>query len=142
MKNRVFAWINLAYRFAVHVLWRMPARALGNRADYERFRTTVMDEGYLALQPAERDDIPRVMRCFHCGLCALAPSELRNSPQDAWQEPWTFVAGAARSLERASLVAPQIPAAATSTAATAVCPAGVPINRTAAMFQRLASEES
>jgi hypothetical protein len=135
MKNRIFAWLNLAYRFAVHVLFRMPARALGNRRDYQTFLTTVGSEGYVPLSAAERERFVDFTRCFHCGLCSLAG----EPPSSAWDEPWTFVAGPARSLDQSRLVAARIHPSVDGRLPTAVCPAGVPIDFMSATLKRMAS---
>ena len=138
MKNRAFAWINLAYRFAVHVLWRLPRRALGWRGDYTLFSSTTANEGYVPLQSAERARFPEFMQCIHCGLCSLSCPELRAAPASAWDEAWTFVAGPARSLERAPLVASGITPCAECSECEAACPTGVPIPQLAAMVKRMA----
>jgi succinate dehydrogenase/fumarate reductase-like Fe-S protein len=139
MKNRLFAWINLAYRFAVHVLWRLPRRALGWRGDYTRFSSTTTSEGFRPLQAAERTQFPEFMQCIHCGLCSLSCPELRAAPESAWEETWTFVAGPARSLERATLVAPAMTPCAECSECAAVCPTGVPIAQLAATIRRMAT---
>jgi succinate dehydrogenase/fumarate reductase-like Fe-S protein len=140
MRNRAFAWANLAYRFAVHVLWRLPRRALNGRPDYQQFRSVVLPEGYAPLSAAERARFPEFMSCIHCGLCSLACPEIRAAPASAWDEAWTFVAGPARSLERAPLVTRGLSACTRCTQCDAVCPTGVPNTKMAATLQRLASE--
>lgn len=135
MKKRVFAWLNLAYRFAVHVLFRLPARALGRRPDYDNFLSTVGREGYVPLAPEERARFAEFTNCFHCGLCSLAGTP----PRSAWDEPWTFVVGPARSLDQAALVAARIDANTQSRTPAAICPAGVPIDFMSATLQRMAS---
>ena len=137
MKNQAVAWANLGYRMAAHVLVRMPARALGLVQDRARFLAAVRPEGYLPLQPEERALFPRTMNCVHCGLCALAVPHARTG----WDDAWTFVAGSSRALDRSSIVAASIPPAARDAAAARVCPMGVPINRMAAMHDRLAAEQ-
>jgi succinate dehydrogenase/fumarate reductase-like Fe-S protein len=138
MKNRFLAWMNLAYRFGVHVVWRLPARAIGQRPDYERFRETMRKEGYSPLASTERAHFPEFMQCIHCGLCTLACPALRNAPQSAWQEAWTFVGGTSRSLERSRLAAAAIPCSKCGEC-EAACPTGVPISMMAALVERLAS---
>jgi succinate dehydrogenase/fumarate reductase-like Fe-S protein len=141
MKNRITAWINLAYRFWLHVLWRMPARALGLRGDYDRFLATVSDEGYLPLLPAERERFPEFMQCIQCGLCTLACPALRSAPASAWQEAWTFVAGTSRSLERGRLAAAAPAPCRKCHECDAACPTGVPISLLAATIERLAAQQ-
>jgi hypothetical protein len=164
VKNRVLAWFNLAYRFNRHVLTRVPMRTLRPGADFERFAGAVGKEGYLPLTPAERALLPATMRCVHCGLCSFAarasgPDEARATAPprySAWDEPWTFVAGPSRSIDRAALVDAHPPIAAgpanavapadaappPADAADALCPAGVPITAIATLHHRLARAES
>lgn len=142
MKNRVIAWVNLAYRFALHVLWRMPRRVLRGRPDYQRFRSTVVPEGYAPLTADARARFPEFMACIHCGLCSLACPEIRAAPASAWSEAWTFVAGPARSLQRAPLVAADLTACTRCADCEAVCPTGVPITYMASVLKQLAAEEN
>ena len=136
VKNQLVAWTNLAWRFAVHVTTRLPARLIGRGHDIARFTAAVEPEGFLPLLPEERERFPRYMRCVHCGLCAIPQME---QPASAWEEAWTFVSGPSRSLDRARLVALDIPAGANTTAET-VCPTGVPIAAMAAAVKRLGSD--
>lgn len=133
MIRRAAAWLNLAWRMAAHVA-ALPLRPLrGGGA--ERFLATVRPEGYRPLTSAERADFPARMRCVACGLCALAAPELADAPASAWTEPWTFVVGPSRSLDRSALVAAGLAPAQGSPAAAAVCPMGVPIGRLAESFR-------
>jgi heterodisulfide reductase subunit C len=140
VKNRIIAWLNLAYRFGAHVLVRLPARALGYGADYERFLETVSVEGYAPLVAPERHRFPEFMQCIHCGLCTLACPTLRAAPAGAWQEAWTFVAGASRSLDRAALVQASSNPCTRCGECEAACPTGVPIAALAAMLERLGTQ--
>lgn len=131
--NRLVAWTNLAWRFAVHVTTRLPARLIGRTNEMARFRAAVEPEGFVPMLPEERAAFPRFMRCVHCGLCAIPQMD---SPVSAWDEAWTFVSGPARSLDHAQLVALSLPHAANRTA-EAVCPTGVPIATMAATLRRM-----
>jgi len=142
MKNRMIAWVNLAYRFALHVLWRMPGRALGGRRDYQRFRSIVVQEGYVPVPADARARFPEFMSCIHCGLCSLACPEIRTAPASAWTEAWTFVAGPSRSLERAPLVSAGLTPCTRCSECDAVCPTGVPITYMAALIAQLAEVNS
>ncbi len=136
LTNRLLAWANLGYRMAAHVLVRMPARAVGALHDRERFLEAVRPEGFLPLLPEERAAFPATMKCVHCGLCALGTPHART----AWEEPWTFVAGPSRALDRADVVAVSASPAARDRAAAELCPMGVPIPAMAAMADRMATE--
>jgi succinate dehydrogenase/fumarate reductase-like Fe-S protein len=140
MKNRLIAWLNLAYRFGVHVTVRVPARALGLRADYERFLHTVSAEGYVPLPAEDRARFPDFMQCIHCGLCTLACPAMREAPASAWGEAWTFVAGTSRSLERAPLAGASLTPCAKCSECEAACPTGVPITLLVETIERLARE--
>ncbi len=135
MIRRAAAWLNLAWRMAAHVA-ALPLRPFRGGGG-ERFLATVGPEGYRPLTPELRAHFPPRMRCVSCGLCALAAPAgggTGATAASAWGEPWTFVVGASRSIDRADLVAagtldalPPERAA----AAAAVCPMGVPIARMA-----------
>jgi succinate dehydrogenase/fumarate reductase-like Fe-S protein len=137
--NRAFAWINLAWSFGRHVVVQMPARAFGRGNGARRFRDAVLPEGYVPLEPPEREAIPHVMQCIHCGLCSLACPDLHDAPATAWDEAWTFVAGPSRSIDRAHIVAADISPCADCDDCASVCPTGVPIPLLAAALRRLAT---
>lgn len=139
MKNRIIAWLNLAWRFAVHVLLRLPLRPFTRGRDYKQFTEVVEPEGYRPLTADERAVFPQTMNCVHCGLCSIVCPELRAAPAGAWDEAWTFVAGASRSIDRAQIVAADLSACTNCSACSAVCPTGVPITHMAAMVRRLAA---
>jgi len=136
--RKLIAWVNLAWHFTLHVLTRMWLRPFRRGRDLARFDAAVAPEGYLPLEPAARAEFVRYMGCVQCGLCAIACPSLQAQPASAWTEAWTFVTGASRSLDRVRLVAAQLPECAREPAATAVCPAGVPIARMAEIIERMA----
>lgn len=135
--NRTFAWINLAWSFGRHVSVQMPARLFGRGAGDRRFRDAVLPEGYVPLQPPERDALPAFMQCIHCGLCTMACPDIRDAPASAWDEAWTFVAGPSRSIDRAAAVADGMSPCVDCDACANVCPTGVPIPQMAATLRRL-----
>jgi succinate dehydrogenase/fumarate reductase-like Fe-S protein len=135
--RRTTAWLNLAVSFGTHVLVRMPQRVVRRSPDMQRFLGDVVPEGYTPLAPADRTTVPAAMRCISCGLCSIACLQLRQAPASAWDEPWTFVAGPSRSIDRADLVAAGITGCAGSADSAAVCPTGVPIPELAALVQRM-----
>jgi len=137
MMRKISAWLNLAWHFAKHVLTRLWLRPFRRGRDLQRFRAAVAPEGYLPLLAAERAEFPRTMRCIHCGLCALPCTALQQQPASAWEEAWTFAGGAARSIDRARLVAADLSPCAMDPHAQAVCPMGVPINTMSVMIRRM-----
>jgi ferredoxin len=136
-RRKLGAWLNLAWHFAVHVVTRLPWRRFRRGRDLARFRAAIAPEGFVPLAPAQRDSFPLFMNCVHCGLCALACPELRQQPMSAWQDAWTFVSGASRSIDRAPLVAAQLSPCTACADCAAVCPTGVPIPQLAAMMKSL-----
>jgi heterodisulfide reductase subunit C len=137
MMRKLGAWANLAWHFARHISTRAPLRPFQRGRDLRRFAGAVVPEGYVPLDGPARLEFPRYMNCVHCGLCALACEPLQRSPCSAWEEAWTFVAGASRSLDHADLVARELPDCAVSASAEHVCPMGVPINHMAATIRRM-----
>jgi succinate dehydrogenase/fumarate reductase-like Fe-S protein len=136
-KRKLGAWLNLAWHFNKHMVTRWPWRRLRRGRDLQRFRAATDPEGFVPLAPAQRAAFPLFMNCVHCGLCALATTELRAKPMSAWAEAWTFAGGASRSLDRAHLVAQQLSPCVDSAEAAAVCPMGVPIPLMAATIRDL-----
>jgi succinate dehydrogenase/fumarate reductase-like Fe-S protein len=137
--NKAAAWLNLAWSFGRHVAVQLPARALGRGTSARRFRTAVMPEGYVPLEPQERTALPSFMHCVHCGLCSLACPDIAAAGTSAWDEAWTFVAGPSRSIDRAALVAADLSSCADCAECARVCPTGVPIPLMAATLRRLAA---
>lgn len=127
MTRKLGAWLNLAWHFAKHVTTRLWLRPFRAGRDLARFNHTVAPEGYVPLPAASRAEFPSYMRCIHCGLCALPYDDLQNTPASAWAEPWTFVSGASRSLDRAHMVSADLQPFAEPHAAQRVCPMGIPI---------------
>ncbi len=130
------AWINLAYNFGKHVLLRMPTRPFSH--DMETFVGQVVPEGYVPLDADDRNVIPSIMRCVHCGLCALSCPALAGAPTSAWSEAWTFAGGLSRSLDHADLVSADLSPCTRCAECDAACPTGVPIARLATLVTNMA----
>lgn len=131
MSRKLFAWINLAWHFAKHVLTRLWLRPFRGGRDLARFRKQVEPEGYVPMPAPMRAEFPRYMGCIHCGLCAIPCASLQAAPASAWDEAWTFVTGASRSLDHVDLVNADVSECVHAPAVEKVCPAGVPINHMA-----------
>ncbi|MEO5509860.1 MAG: P1 family peptidase [Longimicrobiales bacterium] len=131
------AWINLAYNFGKHVVLRMPVRPFSH--DLETFTGQVVPEGYIPLDADERAVLPDMMRCVHCGLCALTCPAIADAPTSAWNEAWTFVGGLSRSLDHADLVAADLSPCTRCAECDAACPTGVPITRLATLVTGVAT---
>lgn len=135
--RKLGAWVNLAWHFAIHVVTRLPARPFRRGRDLQRFKAAIAPEGFVPFTPAQRTAFPAFMNCVHCGLCALACKGARDKPMSAWDDAWTFVSGASRSLDRTALVAAQLSPCSSSAEGAAVCPTGVPIPYMAATIRDL-----
>ena len=138
MTGKVIAWLNLAWFFARHVTTRWWLRPLRSGRDLARFNRTVGPEGYVPLTPAARANFTRYMACVHCGLCAFPCDELQSKPHSAWDEAWTFVGGASRSLDQTRLVAIDLSPCAQNRNSDAICPMGVLINEMAGAIMGMA----
>ncbi len=139
MRGRLYAWTVLGLHMAGQLV-RAAVRPLRRRRGVARVLRQVAPEGYLPLAPMERDRYPAFMQCIACGLCSLACPALRQAPAAAWAEAWTFVAGASRMLDRATLAAGATEPCARCAACAAACPTGVPIPVLAALVERMAGE--
>jgi D-aminopeptidase len=135
--RKLGAWLNLAWHFAKHVVTRWPWRPFRRGRDLQRLRAAIAPEGFVPLQPEQRNAFPAFMNCVHCGLCALACREARETPMSAWDEAWTFAGGASRSLDRAQIVAAQLSPCADSAEGARVCPTGVPIPMMSTVYKTL-----
>lgn len=135
--RKLGAWLNLAWHFNKHVVTRLPLRPFRRGRDFKRLHDALTPEGFVPLASAQREQFPEFMNCVHCGLCTLVCPELRDSPASAWDDAWTFVAGASRSLDRTALVAAQLPACASCAQCADVCPTGVPIPLMATTIKQL-----
>jgi ferredoxin len=133
MRGRAFAFANLGWRFARH-LASLPVRAVRRRSGADAFLGLVAPEGYVPLTAEERAWFPARMRCVSCGLCALASP----APASAWDDAWSFVAGASRSIDAAGAAASGLGAAVQDPATESACPTGVPIAALAESMRRLA----
>ncbi len=138
--NRLLAWLNLAFRFNVHML-ALPFRYFARGRSGERFRNAVEPEGYVPLPADARSEFPRMMRCVSCGLCSLAHSDT-GAAYSSWEEPWTFVVGASRSLDRALLVRESTPVwmrteETERRALDSICPMRVPITHMVQLPERM-----
>lgn len=139
MSRKLFAWLNLAWHFAKHVTTRLWLRPFRRGRELARFRKQVEPEGYVPLPAAARAEFARYMGCVQCGLCALPCASLHAVPASAWDEAWTFVTGASRSLDHVGLVASDMSDCAHAPAAEKVCPMGVPINHIAESIRVMGS---
>jgi D-aminopeptidase len=137
--RKLAAWANLAWYFGAHVVTRLWLRPFRHGRDLRRFNNAVVPEGYVPLNAAERAEFVSYMGCVHCGLCAIACEPLQAAPTSAWDEAWTFVAGASRSLDRVKVVAADLAICAHTPSTQQICPMGVPINRMAATVQRMST---
>jgi succinate dehydrogenase/fumarate reductase-like Fe-S protein len=141
MTRKLFAWLNLAWYFGRHIVTRAAIRPLTRGRDLRRFTGIVEPEGYVPLDPAARLEFPRYMNCVQCGLCAIACESLQRQPHSAWDEAWTFVAGASRSIDRTALVVRDMTECAFAASTERVCPMGVPINHMAATIRNMAGPD-
>lgn len=133
--RKLRAWLNLAWYFALHVTTRLPLRPFTRGRDLQRFKKAVGAEGYVPLPADSRLQFPRYMNCIQCGLCSLAC----DAQESAWDEAWTFVAGASRSLDSSSLVSGDLRACVQAEAPERACPMTIPIRHIANTYKAIAT---
>ena len=137
MRGKAYAMLNLAVRFAGQMLWRVPLRPLRQGRELDRFLAHVQPDGYIPMAPEDRHRFAETMGCVHCGLCTLACPALADAPAGVAAEPWTFVGGPSRALDRLNDVVADLEPCTRCDVCAAVCPTGVPIPHLAAMVQRM-----
>ena len=134
------AWLNLAYRFGLHVLFRMPVRPFSR--DLQKFLGQTAPEGYVPMADEERELLPAMMRCIHCGLCSLSCPALAAAPSSAWSEAWTFAGGLSRSIDHTNLIAADLSPCTRCAECDAACPTGVPITALASLVTHMAERSA
>jgi len=126
---RADSLVKLAWAYGIHQARRRLKRPHSQLADlYE----TYGPDGIRALEPDERERHPRLVTCINCGLCALAAGRLGGTrlPDLAT----SYMRLYARVSEASSDLGGDEP---DFTAATAVCPVGLPLEDVAAVVRRL-----
>lgn len=127
------ALLRLAAAYGRHqVRRRLPGRRAGADAEsalLEMYRA----DGIVPLTPEERERLPELSGCIGCGLCALAAGRLGATRlpdlASAYLRPYPLLTDASGDVEGSE---PDL------SAASAACPAGVPLEGVAAMVRRLA----
>ena len=129
--GRADSLAKLAWAYGIHLTRRRLTRP---RTQLEDLLHTYAPDGIRALEPAERERHPHLVRCINCGLCALAAGRMGKTrlPDIAS----SYMRLYARLGEAASDVDGDSP---DLEAAAAACPVGVPLGEVAAIVRRLAA---
>src|SRR5258708_28120781 len=71
--GRADSLAKLAWAYGIHLTRRRLTRP---RTQLEDLLHTYAPDGIRALEPAERERHPHLVRCINCGLCALAAGRM------------------------------------------------------------------
>ncbi|HEY0829961.1 MAG TPA: hypothetical protein VGE99_02385 [Candidatus Dormibacteraeota bacterium] len=126
---RADSLVKLAWAYGIHQARRRLKRPHLQLAElYETYGR----DGIRALEPAEREQHPRLVTCINCGLCALAAGRLGATrlPDLAT----SYMRLYARVSEASSDLDGDEPDFA---AATSACPVGLPLEEVAVVVRRL-----
>ena len=119
----------LAFAYGVHLARRRIKRP---RLQLATLIGTYADDGIRQLEPAEREQHPRLVTCINCGLCALAAGRVGKTRLPDLAS--SYMRLYARLGEASSDLAGDSP---DLVAASAVCPVGLPLDEVAAVVRRL-----
>ena len=126
--SRIISFLNLAYRFNVHMLKKPVSSARG--AARERFLQNYADDRLAPLSPQQRQALSRFSRCVCCGLCDTVCQNLPTSRRHLFNGPSDLAGCHTRSLPDYHLLGPSLDNWHTCDRCTHcedVCPSGVPL---------------
>ena len=126
---RTDSYAKLALAYGLHMARRRLTRA---RSQLGVLLETYRDDGIRAIEPAERERLPRLVTCINCGLCALAATRLGKTRLPDLAS--SYMRLYARLSEASSDVEGDEP---DLVAASAVCPVGLPLDEVAAVVRRM-----
>jgi hypothetical protein len=129
--GRTDSLAKLAWAYGLHLARRRLTRP---HSQLTKLVDMYSREGIRALEPAEREQHPRLIGCINCGMCALAAGRLGKArlPDVAS----SYMRLYARLGEASFDVEGDTP---DLDAASAACPVGLPLADVAAVVRRLAA---
>ena len=134
--SRVISFLNLAYRFNLHLL-RKPFAAAGPPAR-QTFLANYADDNLHPLSEQGRQQLPRFQRCICCGLCDSVCDNLRATHLHQLGGPSQLASCLSRSLPDYRLLGPVLELwsqCGDCRDCEAVCPSGMPLRELAAFIE-------
>ena len=128
--GRADSLAKLAWAYGLHLARRRLSRP---RPQLSTLLEMYAPDGIRPLEPAEREQHPRLVGCINCGLCALAAGRLGKTRLPDLAA--SYMRLYARLGEASSDVVGDEP---DLEAASAACPVGLPLTEVAAVVRRLA----
>ena len=121
--------LKLAWAYGVHQTRRRFTRP---RSQLRDLLGTYAPDGIRALSEDERERHPRLVGCINCGLCALAANRLGRARLPDLAS--SYMRLYARLEDASADLAGEEP---DLTAASAVCPVGLPLDEVASVVRRM-----
>lgn len=139
--SRVISFLNLAYRFNLHMLRKPVSSARGNAKD--RFLQNYADDKLVPLTERQRQRLSAFSRCLCCGLCDTVCENLPASRRHLFNGPSDLACNLSCSMPDFALAGPYLDGwreCGDCTMCEDICPAGVPLREMVAFVESLKTD--